>query len=896
MKTLPKPHISILLWVLFTFVQLAAQEGNEIDRQVYNPLGIKEILVLHHSHLDVGYTHSQPMLWELQKDYIDQALRLLEETDDWSEISKPSWTCEVTAPVSKWLKTASKDQINLFKKYYYDGRMGIAAFEFNSTPLLNAEELHRHLYKANEISNLFDKPIRAALNHDVNGMSWAAVDAFIDSGIELFIMAVNIHTGGHARPWPGVFRWEGPSGRELLVMNGAHYTMFNSWILRPGPGTKGMRKGVSNYIKFLENEHYPHDFIYLTAADGDNGGPVITFAERIKEWNDEGNLPVIRYVTPDQLLERIKEIPPESIPLVKGDWTDWWSYGSGSSAFETKVTRRAKQSLYTIEMLHAFNDKDSRSTYIINDIWENLKIYDEHTWGNWASTYKPDEEMVREEWYLKAHPAYRAASLTDYLLIKELDKWAGNPPVSSKRNGLMLVNTSGSEQKTYFDLPVKWKKDDPSLYSAGTQKMRLNFKHENMIEEGEKNICGPFVLKPYSWQIIPMKEIKPARIEEVKTGQGFLESPYHRLNFDSETGEITGLLNKVNNWQVIARENEWNFCQMVHEQPEPRNREAYHKRNLERENKGKSNWINEWTAIKEGSSYDSCRVEQSVGRATLVCYGTIKGVENLEIHFSLFSYSPLIDIVIKYKKLDDNDPESLYIAFPLNLNPGWKSHYNTAGVPTELDSEQIIGSCRDWISTDSYVSMHNKDKGLTLYCPDAPLFQVGDFNFGREHSSIPRKKGPLLLAWPMNNYWETNFRASQPGSIELNYGIYIHGKYDPVEICRQGYRYTKPIQAHLATDYPAPGSGEMIKINEHGVELQYLKKAEDDDGIILQMINLNYDQTDASLTFPGKEIDLAWLTSPTEQNISPLQINDNTVMMTLLPRKPETIRVKFSDK
>jgi hypothetical protein len=104
----------------------------------------------------------------------------LEETDDWPEISKPSWTCEVTAPVSKWLKTASSENINLFKKYYQEGRLGIAAFEYNSTPLLNAEELNRHLYKANEISTLFDKPIRAALNHDVNGMSWAAVDAFID--------------------------------------------------------------------------------------------------------------------------------------------------------------------------------------------------------------------------------------------------------------------------------------------------------------------------------------------------------------------------------------------------------------------------------------------------------------------------------------------------------------------------------------------------------------------------------------------------------------------------------------------------------------------------------------------------------------------------------------------
>ncbi len=894
MKQIQPSLISTVLFVLLAFAQLQAQEVNDNEQQVYNPLGIKEILVLHHSHLDVGYTHSQPMLWELQKDYIDQALLFLKETDGWPEISKPSWTCEVTAPVIKWLSTASSENIELFKNYYTEGRMGIAAFEYNSTPLLNAEELNRHLYKANEISTLFDKPVKAALNHDVNGMSWAAVDAFIDSGIELFIMAVNIHTGGHARPWPGVFRWMGPSGRDILVMNGAHYTMFNFWILSPGPGTEGMRKGVSNYIKFLEKSNYPHDFFYLTAADGDNGSPVMASAERIKEWNDEGNLPVIRYVTPEQLLERIKEIPRESLPVVKGDWTDWWSYGVGSSAFETKVTRRAKQSLYTIEMLQAFNDPDSRSTDIINDIWEDIKIYDEHTWGNWASTYQPDDGMVREEWYLKAHPAYRAASLTDYLLIKELDKWAGNPPVSTKRNGLLLVNTSGSEQKTYFNLPEKWQKDDPSPYSAGTQKMRLNFKHENIIEEGKSNICGPFILKPYSWQIIPVKEIKPAQIEDILTGQGFIESPWYKLSFDPQTGEISELVNKENNWQVIDKENEWSFCQMVHEQPEPRNRKAYHQRDLAKENEGRSNWINDWIAVKEGSSYDSCMVEQAEGSATLVCYGKVKGIENMEIRLSLFSYSPLIDIVIRYKKLDDNDPESLYLAFPLNLNADWRSNYNTAGIPTELDNEQIIGSCRDWISTDSYVSIHNKDKGLTLYCPDAPLFQIGDFNFGREHKSIPRKKNPLLLAWPMNNYWETNFRASQPGYIELNYGLLIHGEFDPVEICRQGYHYTKPIQIHLATDYPAPGSGEIINIDVEGVELQYLKKAEDGNGIILQLVNLNHDNTDIGLSFPGLEIESAWHTSPVEQNISELNIKDNTINMNLQPRKPETVRVKFS--
>ena len=51
-------------------------------------MDIKEILLLHHSHLDVGYTHTQPIVLELQKEFIDLALKLLDDTKNYPEFSQ----------------------------------------------------------------------------------------------------------------------------------------------------------------------------------------------------------------------------------------------------------------------------------------------------------------------------------------------------------------------------------------------------------------------------------------------------------------------------------------------------------------------------------------------------------------------------------------------------------------------------------------------------------------------------------------------------------------------------------------------------------------------------------------------------------------------------------------
>src|ERR1700758_5376927 len=157
---------------------------------------IKEILVFHHSHLDVGYTHSQPLVWELQQEYLTQVIPWLELTaDDADQRSTPRWTCEATDPVLRWIDRAPAALVERFVALCRSGRISLTALGRHVTALVDGPGLHRLIEGKATLERLTARPIRTACQFDVNGVPWPLADVLLDGGVDFFVMAINAHLG-----------------------------------------------------------------------------------------------------------------------------------------------------------------------------------------------------------------------------------------------------------------------------------------------------------------------------------------------------------------------------------------------------------------------------------------------------------------------------------------------------------------------------------------------------------------------------------------------------------------------------------------------------------------------------------------------------------------------------
>jgi alpha-mannosidase len=778
---------------------------------------IEEILVLHHSHLDVGYTHSQPILWRLQAEYISQVLDWLESTAELPEGSRPKWTCEAAEPVRRWLADASPADIVRFKDLCDQGRIGLSALRWHVSSLIDRDGLRRLLAGKRELEDVVGRPIPVACQHDVNGVPWPIADELLDAGVDLFVMAVNRHLGRPVRPRPGLFAWQAPSGRRLRVFNGSHYTMFDQLLSAWDDSVEQMAVGWNAFQQRLRSTGYRLPFVYLTSTCSpimwDNAPPNPYMPGLIQRWNEQERGPLIRYATFDDLRERIERVPEPEIPTLGGDWTDFWSFGAGSTPVATAVNQQTKALLAAAEALGS-------SPALVAEAAEQVDMFDEHTWSYWDT--EPGNPQAHAIETIKQASAHEGHELAAFAVMDALEQLAGNPVADKGIARVLVCNPTPYPRSAALELPESWFAEPAPATERTYRASRMAYENRpwHALARGEqRRYCGPVDLAPGSWRILRLDQLPapalPSRVthEIVRhsaavrelnfatavnrvASSGLIQSPFHVLTYEPESGRITSLVDRSTDREILRPRPGMDLLSFIRERPDPLidgTRRAFYRRDLDREMVDESCW-EPWTPIRETADrVVDCKVEELPGGVVLERRFAAPGTRSLIQRVRFDAIDPVIRIDIEVDLEADASPRGVYFALPLAMESGWRAEFDTAGQRVALDEEQLPGASRGWVTAQSTAAMWDAHGAVALLTPDAPLVQFGDFHFGPPPERIDRVADPLLLSWAANNYWETNFPRVQSGPVRLRYGLLTLAGHDPAEIFEHAAKLRTPV-------------------------------------------------------------------------------------------------------
>ncbi len=882
---------------------------------------IQTLYLIHHSHTDIGYTHDQPVVFDLHERFITTALNLADRDADSASAGAFRWTVENTFVLSRWLQHASPAQIERFQALERAGRIEVTGMFANLTPLLDADELIESFQLLRTLRQDYGFTITSAMNCDVNGENWPLVDLLLDVGIEGFTMAINTHFGGAPLARPDIFQWQGPSGRSVLAYSG--------W-----PYDQGWRYGIGRSVEEFEQQWWPRVEQRLEEIDyplpvvmvqsyhpfGDNGSAFAGFTRWIDEWNASGKAPHIELATPRMWWAAVKEHLAK-LPTHRGDWTDYWNFGCASSAREQTINRQSRTRLRTADAIAAAVQVTpaaqadpwlGRSLALYRqEAWDNLIFWDEHTWGADHSVRQPDGEDTASQWNAKANFAYRARSLSLMLQRDALAALARR--VDGGGDDLLLVNPLPWPRTLAADVPA------PVLKPRGTadddtagrqfqdqtpQTASVPLPPSQKLEDlsAKRTAVPPVTVPAYGYTVVPRADLVEYALTDKVTEDATVETPRYRLIFDREQGGIVSWYDRklLHEWVNPAAGHRLHT--FVHEEvadrdyPWPRHRlfsMKWDSEFVERDRGWKPGWHARRRAPSRVLSHNVFRTPLGIEIIQTLDAPGIVGP--LVQSVFLPDFADYVECRAQWHMGLDDHPEATYLLFPFLL-PAASARFDLGPQAVRPESDQLPGVCRDYFTVQNWVDFSNDQLGITIATPDNPMVQFGDFHFGHNQSEFQLER-PLFLGWVTNTYWETNFRAHQPGLVTARYRLQPHaGSFDEAAAHRFGLEAANdaPLLQHLGETKASeqwPATGALLELPQPPVVVLHVKPAADGAGVVVRLLNASDAEQPARIASGLVHIVGAQACDLLEQPTDALTVIDGAVTLSLPPRRIAVVRL-----
>ncbi|NLX94836.1 MAG: hypothetical protein GXY83_01535 [Rhodopirellula sp.] len=772
-----------------------------------------ELVLLPHSHVDIGYTHVQTEVEQKQWSYLEQAIELAQHTAENSPEARFKWNSEVLWAVDSYLKQAAPAKRQALIDAVRKGWIGLDGLYGNElTALCRPEELFRLVDCARRLARQYDLRIDSAMISDVPGYTWGIVPALAHSGIKYFSIGPNhIHRIGRTLAEWGdrPFYWVSPSGdrRVLCWVAGHGYSWFHGGLLGKMGETDPSR--LFEYLQQLSAADYPYDLVQLRySIGGDNGPPDPELPGFVQQWNARYQWPKMRLATTAELMREFEGRYGERIPEVRGDFTPYWEDGAASSARETALARAAAERLVQAEILWTTLAPQDYPDGAFYSAWRNVILYNEHTWGAHCSISQPDSPFTRDQWAIKQAFAVDADKQSRQLVAQAL---AGRKADGADVRAVDVLNTCSWSRTDLVVLPAAMSAAGDIVRSAEgvqvpSQRLRsgeLAFRADNVPPLGAKRYLLAAGNSPSRGD---------ARADGATATNGRL-----RLALDPETGAIASLTEPSIPHDLVDCSaglalNEYRYVAgRSAESPRP-------------------NGPAKITVEEAGPLVASLRVESEAPGCTLLVRRVrlVDGVDGVEI-------------VNLLEKQDVREKESVHFGFSFHV-PDGQMRLDIPWAVIRPEADQLRGACKNYFTVGRWADVSNAEFGVTWATIDAPLIEIGRITVDVASPFDPDgwirrvDRSQTLYSYVMNNYWETNYKASQGGSATFRYAILPHGGFDQAAAARFGIQQSQPLLV-VPVNPDAPAVRPLLTVEPSGVLVTSLKPSMDGKAIMLRLFN-----------------------------------------------------------
>jgi hypothetical protein len=801
------------------------------------PVRKVQIFILPHSHHDLGYTDLQSNVEEKQMANISKGIELARNTANYPPGAQFVWNLEVLWGVDQFMRTKTEPERQELISAVKKGWIGLNGMYANElTGLCGPEELLQLFRYSTELGNQCGVSVNSAMISDVPGYTWGTVSAMAQAGIRYFSAAPNFfdRIGTFMVEWQDKpFWWVSSSGNERVLF----------WVPWTGYAMSHIMKldaeWVNKYQARLDEIRFPYQITYIRwSGHGDNAVPDPDICGFVKKWNDEYEWPRFSISTTSDAFATFEKQHGHQIPEFKGDLTPYWEDGAGSSALETRMNRGAAERLVQAATLATMLAPQAYRRAEFDAAWKNVLLYSEHTWGAWNSVSDSENPFVTRQWQVKRQFAVDAENESEKLLDAVLEAYAKERDSSDldvhnscswPRTEVVLVSKERSQGKDH----VK-NEHGTSVPSQRLSTGQLAFLAENVAALGSAR----FHLSGAAPHFPPKR---------VTVLGGVLDNGSVRARIDSKNGNIVEFMSGSSTRNLVDTSGNEAVNQYVY---------------LEGKDTSKVTTSGpvRITIEDPGPLVATIRIESSAPGST-----------DLVRRVRLNAYADWIELsnTVNKKRVGLNphpgqggpagefaqheSKESVQFAFPFAVENG-QIHIDVPLAVMRPESDQLPGSCKNWLPVGRWVDVANANYGVTCATLDAPLVEIGSISAtmlgSQTHPEIWRKHiepTQTFYSWVMNNHWGTNYRAYQDGPVEFRYALRPHSGYDPAAASRFAIGMSQPLVSS-AHGQRSP-LALKLRIDQNDVVLQECKPSADGRGWIVQLFGASGENRRANLTW-----------------------------------------------